>query len=154
MPPLTLRQAEALTGKSRTALLKAVQRGRLSAAKDDLGQWVIDPAELHRVYPDMSSPADKPLQQVTVSTPAPADSVDKVQHLEALLRAVTDERDHLRGLANRLSGLLADQRPASQAQPEADPPTARRPSALGWALAAAGGLVLAGIVVLVTHGPG
>src|SRR3954452_13389600 len=33
------------------AILKAIQKGRISAKKDDHGQWWIDPAELHRVYP-------------------------------------------------------------------------------------------------------
>ncbi|MCZ0211813.1 hypothetical protein OZK63_41365, partial [Streptomyces sp. UMAF16] len=28
----------------------AIQKGRISAKKNELGQWEIDPAELHRVY--------------------------------------------------------------------------------------------------------
>src|SRR3954447_1753122 len=36
------------------AILKAIQKGRISAKKDGHGQWWIDPAELHRVYPPSS----------------------------------------------------------------------------------------------------
>lgn len=36
---------------SRVGLLKAIKKGKLSAQKDEHGEWQIDPAELFRVYP-------------------------------------------------------------------------------------------------------
>ncbi len=41
--------AEAI-GKSRQAVQAAIRRGTISARKNELGEWEIDPAELHRVY--------------------------------------------------------------------------------------------------------
>src|SRR5215207_2896706 len=47
----TLKEAAEAVGMGKPAILKAIQKGRISAKKDDHGQWWIDPAELHRVYP-------------------------------------------------------------------------------------------------------
>jgi hypothetical protein len=46
--------AEAATaaGMAKSSILRAIKRGTLSATRDEAtGQWRIDPAELHRVYP-------------------------------------------------------------------------------------------------------
>jgi hypothetical protein len=51
MPYLTLGQAAKECGKQKSTLLNAINKGRLSASKDDKGQWQIDPAELFRVFP-------------------------------------------------------------------------------------------------------
>lgn len=48
---LTLKQAAKEIGLSKPAVLKAIQKGRISAAKDEKGRWQIEPAELFRVYP-------------------------------------------------------------------------------------------------------
>lgn len=47
---LTLTEAANLVGITRPALFKAVKSGRVSAIKDDKGQFQIDPSELFRVY--------------------------------------------------------------------------------------------------------
>jgi hypothetical protein len=47
----TLGQAAKATGKTKTTIQVAIKTGRMSASKDDLGRYQIDPAELHRVYP-------------------------------------------------------------------------------------------------------
>ncbi len=47
---LTLGQAAKLCGVPKSTIARAVKSGRLSASRDDLGQYSIDPAELHRVY--------------------------------------------------------------------------------------------------------
>src|SRR3954452_1875769 len=49
--PLTLRQAAKEAGVAKTTLIRALRSGRLSAQKNDLGDWAIDPSELHRVFP-------------------------------------------------------------------------------------------------------
>lgn len=51
---LSLKQAAEETGKGKPAILKAIQKGRLSAKKNDKGQWEIDPSELFRAYPKVS----------------------------------------------------------------------------------------------------
>lgn len=50
----SLRDAAEAVGIGKPAILKAIQKGRISATKDDKGQWQIDPAELHRVYPPVT----------------------------------------------------------------------------------------------------
>lgn len=47
----SLKEAAERTGRGKPAILKAIQKGRVSAKKNDFGEWQIDPAELHRVYP-------------------------------------------------------------------------------------------------------
>ena len=46
----TLGQAAKAVGMSKGTIAFAIKKGRISAQKDDFGQWSIDPAELHRVY--------------------------------------------------------------------------------------------------------
>lgn len=50
MPGLSLREAAQQTGTSKSTILRAIQSGRLSAARTDDGGYAIDPAELFRVY--------------------------------------------------------------------------------------------------------
>lgn len=47
----SLKEAAEKAGKGKPAILKAIQKGRISAKKNELNEWEIDPAELHRVYP-------------------------------------------------------------------------------------------------------
>jgi uncharacterized protein YlxW (UPF0749 family) len=47
----TLGEATKATGISKTSLHRAIKAGRISATKNDVGAWEIDPAELHRVFP-------------------------------------------------------------------------------------------------------
>lgn len=46
----TLTQAALEVARTRSTLFKAIKAGRLSATKDSQGHYLIDPAELHRVY--------------------------------------------------------------------------------------------------------
>jgi excisionase family DNA binding protein len=47
---LTLAEAARETGLTKPAIFKSIQKGKISATKDEKGQWLIDPAELFRVY--------------------------------------------------------------------------------------------------------
>ena len=47
-------EAARATGKSRSTLLRAIRASKVSAEKDAYGQWLVDPAELHRVYPEVT----------------------------------------------------------------------------------------------------
>ena len=50
----TLTDAAKAIGKTRQAVQAAIKKGTISARKNALGQWEVDPAELHRVYPLVS----------------------------------------------------------------------------------------------------
>lgn len=47
----TLTEAAAEAGKDRATLFRAIKKGRLSARRLEDGSYVVDAAELHRVYP-------------------------------------------------------------------------------------------------------
>ena len=47
----TLGEAAKATGISKTSIRRALDKGRISGTKSETGEWRIDPAELHRVYP-------------------------------------------------------------------------------------------------------
>jgi hypothetical protein len=61
MPHMNMSEAAQWTGKDRSTLLKAIKAGRLSAEKNADGEWLIDPAELARVYrPARNFSEDRP----------------------------------------------------------------------------------------------
>jgi hypothetical protein len=92
---LTLSEASEHSGISRSGLLKAIKRGKLSAVRDDVsGQWRIESSELFRVYAPKSAPVPAP------ETPAEAvpSAVleERVRSLEKLVQVLENERDDLR----------------------------------------------------------
>jgi excisionase family DNA binding protein len=54
MAALSLREAAEQTGTSKSTIFRAIRAGRLSADRDQDGNFAIDPAELFRVYPPKS----------------------------------------------------------------------------------------------------
>jgi excisionase family DNA binding protein len=62
---LTLGQAAKETGVSKPTISKAINKGRLSATKNEKGEYEIDPAELFRVFPIASKPPVSDLQSET-----------------------------------------------------------------------------------------
>jgi hypothetical protein len=50
MAGLSIKQASQETGKDRTTLLRAIQKGTITAKKDKHNSWTIEPSELFRVY--------------------------------------------------------------------------------------------------------
>ena len=51
----SLSNAAAACGIYKSTVLRSIKSGRLTATKDALGQWRIEAAELHRVYPPVQS---------------------------------------------------------------------------------------------------
>jgi excisionase family DNA binding protein len=50
----TLGQAAKATGISKMTISRAIKKGTISAHKNDTGGYVIDPSELHRVFPPVT----------------------------------------------------------------------------------------------------
>jgi hypothetical protein len=44
----TLGQAAKAVGMSKTSILRSIKAGRISAGRDELGQWAIEPCEFTR----------------------------------------------------------------------------------------------------------
>ena len=51
----TIATAAAAVGRNKTAILRAIEAGNILAAKDENGEWLIEPADLHRIYPPLKS---------------------------------------------------------------------------------------------------
>ena len=97
MQPLTLNQAAREAGRSKATLLEAIRGGRLSAPKDELGHYQIDPAELFRVYP----PTGRRPDAETATDPMPPTTEtallrQKVEFLERIIQGIESERNDLR----------------------------------------------------------
>lgn len=119
MAPFSLREAAQQARTSKSTILRAVQSGRLSAARTDAGGYAIDPAELFRVYPPKGSAgaAEQPAHQsVGQDAPAPAtppvaDDVAQrfavldaeVKGMRELLAEVRQSRDDWKAQAERLA---------------------------------------------------
>lgn len=65
----TLGKAAKATGLSKPTLSKAVKSGKLSAVKNDNGSYTIDPVELHRVFPSVTSNRQKEATDLRLETP-------------------------------------------------------------------------------------
>jgi hypothetical protein len=122
----TLGQAARATGKSKPTIARAVARGRLSATRGEDGAYVIDPAELHRVYP-VTVTGNGHVKQ---SVPGEPDGTSLVAlrverdrlliEREDLREAIRDLRarldtseDERRRVQERLTGLLTHRQPGS-----------------------------------------
>jgi excisionase family DNA binding protein len=116
----TLGTAARATGVSKSTIYRAIKGGRMSANRADTGDYAIDPAELHRVFPPAKSEDARAVTHASAKTAAGTaeggELALKAARLEAeiaasalvaeLLRRQLDEtradRDHWRGQAQRL----------------------------------------------------
>jgi hypothetical protein len=127
MPQVNARIAAEMIGKDRSTVLRAIDSGKLSASKDERGRYLIDPAELERVYGSLRMPATvrdadaeaMPHSDYATAAAAAASAREAEvlrETLEHERRLWADERTYLRSLIDRQSEqmkLLADQREAS-----------------------------------------
>ena len=88
----SLKQAADAVGRGKPAILKAIKGGRISAQKDDNGQWRIDPAELHRVYPMVTGNGSGTAAGEREKIPRSASNLDREIDL---LRERLGEKDEL-----------------------------------------------------------
>ena len=110
MQPLTLNQTAKVAHKSKAAILEAIRSGRLSAKRNELGQWEIDPAELFRVYPQNQSETGRENRdQPQVENHTTPILLEKIASFEERLRATEAEREReRRQLESQLDDLKTD----------------------------------------------
>ena len=142
----TLGAAAKAAGRTKPTILRAIQAGRLSAAKDAAtGAWSIEPAELHRLYPPASQAEGETARETHQGNDAlhlevtllRAQLADKDDVIDDLRRRLDDESAERR----RLTLLLTDGRTAEVA--EVDQPTARRKAWWRWLIFALGAVISA-----------
>lgn len=137
----TLGQAAQATGKSKMTIQRVIKKGVISANKTDSGEWEIDPAELHRVFPIVTensvsgrimlrddTPNDTSLLQREIEV-----QDEKIRQIEQqgererhqlqntiddLRRRLDQSEEERRRTQTQLTALLTDQR-----QKEEPPPT-------------------------------
>lgn len=79
----TLGQAAKATGKAKGTISNALKQGRLSGSKNDKGQYQIDAAELHRVYP-------LDTEQSNLNAVTPPSNTAEIDALNAQIAMLTD----------------------------------------------------------------
>jgi hypothetical protein len=78
----TLAGAATATGQSKKAILRAIRDGKIAGTKDELGNWSIDSAALHIVFPPVAGQGDG--SDVPRYSPAEVEALS--EQIEALLR--------------------------------------------------------------------
>jgi hypothetical protein len=89
----TLSTAAKATGLSRSTISKSIKSGKISASKNEHGQYEIDPSELHRVYPPVE------IQQHSTQQETGGNTLIQQKEVEGLRKQVVlleSERDDLR----------------------------------------------------------
>lgn len=94
----TLGTAAKATGKSKTTIQRAIAKGRISAIKNDSGRYIIEPSELHRVFPAVShAPVAHQSQNDTARPPTETPLQVKVEALETMLEREREALAEMRG---------------------------------------------------------
>lgn len=115
----TLGRAAQATGKSKTTIKRALEKGRISGKKSDSGEWQIEPVELHRVYPvkEQGTASDNSEEGIPNSRELQARLeaaeqriADKDKVIDDLRRRLDQSEDERRRKDHQLTALLTDQR--------------------------------------------
>jgi hypothetical protein len=100
---LSAKQAAEQVGLSKQGIIKAIKQCKLSATKDDNGEWQIDPAELFRVYQPTVHGSPPPPRSTNSQSPSTVDS--SLQWENDLLRERIKDKDAvIEDLRRRLDG--------------------------------------------------
>jgi excisionase family DNA binding protein len=136
----TVAEAAQVIGKSKATVLRAIAKGRLSANRDEVGMFHIDPSELHRAFPPNGGAPPESLH-ATSDDAARSDVAARLTAAEARIAemqeaarlrddTIADLRRRLDDEAaerRRLTALLADLR-----SPQPAPPAAPRRHWWSW----------------------
>lgn len=109
---LSAKDAAERVGMTKPGIIKAIRQGRVSAEKDQKGEWRIEPAELFRVYPPINQNNQQDSAPVSsgISAELTAERA-KNTLLETMLEDVRADRDEWRKQAQQLA--LTDHRKPS-----------------------------------------
>ena len=115
---ITAKEAATLTGLSKQAIIKSINMGKISAVKDVDGSWQIEPVELFRHYPPLSTVDGNARQEVDERVqPVDGPSVEalqvEVKLLRELLAAKDDTIADLRHRLDDMTSLVTPQPPRS-----------------------------------------
>jgi excisionase family DNA binding protein len=135
----TVGQAAKATGRSKPTISRAIKSGTISATKNANGSYTIDPAELHRVFPPVSTDTGNvtgnSIRSETRHLPRVLQGtsqreIDLLREMladrNAVIEDLREDRDRWRTQAEKL--LLTDQRPKPGEVIPMPPPTSTSPA--------------------------
>ena len=92
----TLGTAAKATGTSKSTIFRAIKADRISGTRKETGDWSIDPAELHRVFPPVKD-GEKRAGNGAAERDAPGLERAEKAVLEAQITTLRETADLLRG---------------------------------------------------------
>ena len=116
---LSAKEAAAAVGMTKAGIIRSIHTGKISAAKDALGQWRIQPVELFRVYTPVNgngagvySSIAESIQPDIARYQAENDALRlRLADKEETLRAKDDLIDALKGEVARLTAVVGQLQP-------------------------------------------
>ena len=104
MTHYTLGTAANACGVNKSTVLRAIKAGKVSATRNEHGEWQIDPAEMHRVYPPVAATdAVQQGEQRHALAPLRDRTDELVAQLREQLADMRNERDRARTDAEHLA---------------------------------------------------
>ncbi len=118
----TLGEAAKAVGKSKTTLHRAIKSGKISASKADDGSYAIEPSELHRLFPSVTTGTpDAPLHRNdmeqqsnalgTLSIQLEMQEKERERERALLQETIADLREDRDKWRQQATALLEDKRP-------------------------------------------
>jgi hypothetical protein len=155
----SLKDAAEATGKGKPAILKALQKGRISGKKNEHGEWVIDPAELHRVYPPISGNGNRSVASERQETGKETGSLyreiellrDHLADKDAQIIDLRSERDHLLKILEEQAATVKLLSYQDERNGEADTKSEPKPLARPWLVVTGLIVILAALVAIATE---
>ena len=107
----SLQQAAHAAGVNKSTVFRAIKAGKVSATRNEHDQWLIEPAELHRVYPPATEGnrklkgdgSDTHLSELAEANQRAALSELEVNLLRGTIEDLRRDRDSWREQAQRLT---------------------------------------------------
>jgi len=97
MSSISLADAGKLTGLHKVSILRAIKKGKISADKDEHGEWRLQPAELFRVYPPLPEQHNANGEEQHYAAPLTAALEAEISALKQVSQLLRDQLDDTRG---------------------------------------------------------
>jgi hypothetical protein len=117
-----LSEAAAACSLNKSTVRRAIKIGKVSATKDPHGQWHIEPAELHRVYPPRTEASTE--ERIRAHNSEIALLRERIEDLKTLtdefrvwVRDLTEQRDRAEARAAELDKRLLSYQPPAPTLP-------------------------------------
>ena len=122
--PYRLSEAAAACSLTKSTVRRAIKTGKVSATKDAHGQWHIEPAELHRVYPPRTEAStDERIRAYLAEIALLRDRIEDLKTLtdefRVWVRDLTEQREPRSAPPSWTSGYWPINRPCRPCPPRA-----------------------------------